>query len=570
MLTRAASSKAVPTRSQARPSSRSPLHVSCAAAGSSARAAPSPPPKNAGSSSSSLRHLVDVALPHARARLRPFAEADAVLTRLIADPLLTLATTTKTTDDGRGSSHGNGNGDSADANALSATRSAAEAVDAAVDVALALAFSSTAANEEEQQEAAAAAAVVAGATAAAAIDAGDPAVAAAAAASAVAAAAAADAADAAEAARLFLMRCLWGVNRLAYVWYGAPLEETYGNERCPWLLALRERIESTWQDWEERQMAAAAAASADDDALLPPPAAAASSAPSSSSPLLSRYRALDVAATERLLLSRLERDRYRPSAPSDGSPLSPDLVALRDRLTPEGYAHLLAAGAHDGLTEASRQSRVCAGTGHPAASALFRILIDEYGGARLEKKHSTFYEAAMRACGILGEGEAEGEEKGEEGKNKGAAAARADDAERYLDLAPWESLAASNHSFLISERRRHILRYCGALAAFELYGPWAYEAYAAAADRADRAENGGQGEGGAFGGYWRLHVKEDARHGPQAVREVALPLARLYGDGGAWEVALGYDQEGWFAARATRAVRRDIERCGGLDAAAFE
>ena len=66
-------------------------------------------------------------------------------------------------------------------------------------------------------------------------------------------------------------------------------------------------------------------------------------------------------------------------------------------------------------------------------------------------------------------------------------------------------------------------------------------------------------------------MKEDAKHGPQALREVALPLARLYGDGGgAWEVALGYDQEGWFAARATRAVRRDIERCGGFNAAAVE
>jgi len=554
LLTRATLSKAASARAQAaRPSSRRPRSVAAASSSSSSGAISSSPKKNpassssSSSSSSSLRHLVDVALPHARARLRPFVDADAALARLIADPLLVRATTTipsggRVSSNGNGNGNSNGNGAQAEAEACAATRSAVEAVDTAVDVALALAFHTTA-----DEEAAAGEAVVAGAAAAA--------------------AAAADDADAADAARLFLMRCLYAVNRLTYVWYGAPLEKTYGNERSPWLLALRDRIEVPWQAWEEAQQmgAAAAAAGADDDVSLFPPAS--SSSASSSSPLLARYRALTAAAAERLLLSRLERDRYRPSAPDGGggssaaSALSTDLAALRDRLTPDGYAHLLAAGAHDGLTEASRQSRVCAGTGHPAASAVFRILADEYGNGRLDKKHSSYYAAAMRACGILGgRGEAGGVAGGEE-----------DSAERWLDLAPWEALAATNHNFLLAERRRNILRYCGALAAFELYGPWAYEAYAAAADRAE-TEGGGGGRrmatAGALGGYWRLHVKEDARHGPQAVREVALPLVRLYGDASAWEVVFGYDQENFLGARATRAVRRDIERCGGLDAEA--
>lgn len=43
--------------------------------------------------------------------------------------------------------------------------------------------------------------------------------------------------------------------------------------------------------------------------------------------------------------------------------------------------------------------------------------------------------------------------------------------EAYLDLVPWQALANSNNSFLLTERRRHYLRYLGALAFFEINGP---------------------------------------------------------------------------------------------------
>jgi hypothetical protein len=423
-----------------------------------------------------LSHLERVALPRARLqRLAPYADADAELAVLVSDPLLIEAT-----------SGGSGNG-SSKKGAQERTRAAVAAVDAAVDSALQRAFGQE--GDEDDDD------------------------------------------DDQDHALLFLQRCLYRLNRLTYVFYdGAPLDATYGNERAPWLLALRDRIEAHWQPWELEEMAAQDAGA---DALL------------------ARYQSLDAPAVERELLSRLERDRYRPSAPT--SP-SPDLAALRDRLNPKGYAHLLAAGAHDGLTEASRQSRVCAGAGHPAASACFRILSDEYGGGKLERKHSTFYAQAMKACGVLLPDD----------DDDNSPSSSLSPAERWIDLAPWQSLAATNHNFLLAERRRHFLRYCGALAAFELAGPRAYEAYASAADRLEVAL-GGSEEEGALGGYWRLHVREDARHGPQALKEVALPLVALWGDAFAWEALLGYDQENFLAARATAAVRRDVEEWGGFD-----
>ncbi len=72
------------------------------------------------------------------------------------------------------------------------------------------------------------------------------------------------------------------------------------------------------------------------------------------------------------------------------------------------------------------------------------VLVQEYGTGRFNKKHSTFYAAMMRELGL------------------------SDETERYLHLVPWQSLAAMNHNFLLTERRRHYLRYLGGLTFFEV------------------------------------------------------------------------------------------------------
>jgi hypothetical protein len=55
--------------------------------------------------------------------------------------------------------------------------------------------------------------------------------------------------------------------------------------------------------------------------------------------------------------------------------------------------------------------------------------------------------------------------------------------------------------------------------------------------------------------YWDLHIKEDARHGPWMLDDVAIPLAERYPDD-AWELLLGYDQQERLSARAAAAVAR--------------
>ena len=170
--------------------------------------------------------------------------------------------------------------------------------------------------------------------------------------------------------------------------------------------------------------------------------------------------------------------------------------------------------------------------------------MQEYGTGRFNKKHSTFYAAMMRELGL------------------------SDETESYLHLVPWQSMAAMNHNFLLTERRRHYLRYLGGLTFFEvgmphksagcsdatharqeepcdlpLYtclhrvhkynkarflrvagiqvnGPSVYRNYLAA------AENLGLSEGAS--GYWALHIKEDERHGRQMVEDVAVPLVDMY------------------------------------------
>ena len=71
-------------------------------------------------------------------------------------------------------------------------------------------------------------------------------------------------------------------------------------------------------------------------------------------------------------------------------------------------------------------------------------LMQEYGTGRFNKKHSTFFATMMRELELN------------------------EEPEFYFDLVPWQSLASINHNFLLTERRRHYLRYAGGLTFFEV------------------------------------------------------------------------------------------------------
>jgi len=200
---------------------------------------------------------------------------------------------------------------------------------------------------------------------------------------------------------------------------------------------------------------------------------------------------------------------------------------LREEMTVDGYRHLLAIASLDGLVEASRMSRILGGASNEVQATLIRVLLEEYGNGRLSRKHSTFFAQMMAELGLNTEPEA------------------------YFDSVPWEVLACINHNFLLTECKRHFLRYNGGLTYFEIAGPSIYTDYMLAAERLKLSDSAM--------GYWELHIREDERHGQWMLQQAALPLAELYPQD-AWELVLGYDQEKWLGDRAGAAVVRCVKQ----------
>jgi hypothetical protein len=286
--------------------------------------------------------------------------------------------------------------------------------------------------------------------------------------------------EASAAAHLFLQRVLYRVNRLKLFWYDDL--SNYDNERSSYLRAVRDRVEAAWQSWELAQ--------------------------------------LDVEALRREDFSEALLKR----AAEDVSPApSPSGLYFRDEVTEAGYRRLLAIVSLDGLVEASQLSRTLGGTSNEIQAVMTRLLIEEYGGGRLQRKHSTFFTAMLNELGMSAEPES------------------------YFELVPWEVLAGINHSFLLSERKRFYLRYIGGLLYTETSVPAGFHSYRAAAERLGMSE--------AARGYWELHIKEDERHGRWMLHDVALPLAAKYASN-AWEIVLGYDQQKHMSDRAGAAIER--------------
>lgn len=283
-------------------------------------------------------------------------------------------------------------------------------------------------------------------------------------------------------AHLFLQRVLYRINRLKLFWYDDL--RRYTNERSAYLRDVRERIEAAWQGWELSHLDAG------------------------------ELRAEDV---DEWLRQRAARD-VAPPPSADG-------LYFRERVGEAGYRRLLAVASLDGLVEASQLSRTLGGVGNEIHATMTRLLVEEYGGGRLARKHSSFFTTMLTELGMNAEPEG------------------------YFELVPWEVLANINHSFLLSERKRFYLRYVGGLLYTEVSVPAAFDNYRAAAERLGMSE--------AARGYWELHIKEDERHGRWMLHDIALPLAERY-PADAWEIVLGYDQQRFMSDRAGAAVARVV------------
>lgn len=227
---------------------------------------------------------------------------------------------------------------------------------------------------------------------------------------------------------------------------------------------------------------------------------------------------VDVEALQKLDVKEALKER----AAADLDPaLSADSRYLQEEMTEAGYRRVLAIGSFDGLVEGSRLSRILGGAANEVQATLTKVLLEEYGNGRLTRKHSTYFAQMLDEFGMNTEPEA------------------------YFDIVPWEVLACANHNFMLTEWKRHYLRYNGGLAYFEIAGPAAYRNYLAAAQRLGLSQ--------AAMGYWELHIREDERHGQWMLDDVALPLVDMYPDR-AWELVLGYDQEKLMGDRAGAAI----------------
>jgi hypothetical protein len=280
--------------------------------------------------------------------------------------------------------------------------------------------------------------------------------------------------------RLDTQRALYAINRLNLYWCDGP--EAYQNERSRLLADFRDLLEAPWQRWLARRMPA--------DELEPSNA-------------------------EKILRSWAKRDLTPHPTPDD--------AWIAEEMTADGYRRLLEIVSLNALTEASQLSRALGGAASPAQSMMFRILMEEYGAGRLEKKHSTHFARMLEAQGMSAKPES------------------------YFWRVPWEALSAINHAFYLAENKRFYLRFCGAFTYTELSTPVSFARYARAAARLGFSDG--------HGDYWALHVREDGRHGPWMLEQVALPLLQRFPERRR-DLLFGYAQQRSVEAMAGVAVAR--------------
>ena len=280
--------------------------------------------------------------------------------------------------------------------------------------------------------------------------------------------------------RLDTQRALYAINRLRLYWCDDP--GAYENERSRVLADFQDLLEAPWQRWLARSVPT--------DELEPNDA-------------------------ESTLCNWAQRDLTPHSTP-DGS-------WIAEEMGPSGYQRLLEIASLNALAEASQLSRAVGGAASPVQSMMFRILMEEYGAGRLEKKHSSYFARMLEAQGLSTKPEA------------------------YFLRVPWEVLSSINHAFYLAENKRFYLQFCGAFTYTELSTPVSFAGYARAAARL------GFSDGRAD--YWALHVREDARHGPWMLEQVALPLLRQFPERRR-DVLFGYAQQRSVEAIAGAAVAR--------------
>ena len=172
------------------------------------------------------------------------------------------------------------------------------------------------------------------------------------------------------------------------------------------------------------------------------------------------------------------------------------------------YRNFLVQSSPDLLAEASASALGVIGEFGEAQSALFRILIDEFGYGSHPKKHSVLYRATMKSFGL-------------------------DDA--YNGYWPWfdtEALALHNTIHWLFQNPGNIFRQVG----FLLYAETAYQRSTKAHHRYLR-----QHHPGADARYFAEHAHIDLHHTRMVIDEAVTPLVARFGPQVGAEIIAGAD-----------------------------
>ena len=133
----------------------------------------------------------------------------------------------------------------------------------------------------------------------------------------------------------------------------------------------------------------------------------------------------------------LAREQAASGAAEESDALLASLLAAAD--PPAAARHYLVQMAPDFLSEASAMARLAPGAYGPLQSALFNVLIDEYGAAVHAAKHSSLFEAVMTSVGLDPRPHA------------------------YWQFYQPSSLALANYFHYLAANKRNFFRYLGAL-----------------------------------------------------------------------------------------------------------
>lgn len=198
-------------------------------------------------------------------------------------------------------------------------------------------------------------------------------------------------------------------------------------------------------------------------------------------------------------------DRILP--PLDADPANAFLDALADN--PDRWHHyrnFLVQSSADLLAEASAAALGVIGEFGPTQSALFRILIDEFGYGAHGQKHSILFRATLRSFGLV------------------------DEYNHYWPLFDTPALTLHNAIHFLFQNPRNLFKQVG----FLLFAEAAYR-------RATElhARHLARFHPDADARYFREHAHIDRHHARMVVDEVAGPLVAQYGADVGREVIVG-------------------------------